>query len=139
MKTLFKGKTLKSALNAIQDEGNINHVKELIKNEKTITREKMKEVKSIGLLLDAIKENKGSDFTDGREVKEMFQKVQFLDLIILMLVLAGTFLCFKSVNSSLKHVFNPFSTIWSSEKNTISIVMLIFTSTCFCQSSVQFL
>jgi hypothetical protein len=54
-------------------------------------------VNSVGHLLEAVKNAKDQDLADGRVVKEMFQKIQLLDLLILVLVLTGTFLTFRAV------------------------------------------
>ena len=65
----------------------------------------MKEVPSIGLLLDAVKDTAGDDdFEDGRVTKEKYQKIQLLDTFILIFVLAGSGFCFLSVSVFIDHL-----------------------------------
>lgn len=72
-------------------------VKELIRTSKVISGDKWDDISSVGQLLEAVKNAKDQDLTDGRVLKEMFQKIQLLDLLMLILVLTGTFLTFRSV------------------------------------------
>jgi hypothetical protein len=88
---------LKSALNAIRNQHGMEAVKELIRSSKVISGDKWDDIDSVGQLLEAVKNAKDQDLTDGRVLKEMFQKIQLLDLLMLILVLTGTFLTFRSV------------------------------------------
>jgi len=93
-----KKKKLKNALKAIWNQHGMEAVKELIRNSKVISGDKWDDIDSVGQLLEAVKNAKDQDLTDGRVLKEMFQKIQLLDLLMLILVLTGTFLTFRSVS-----------------------------------------
>lgn len=38
------------------------------------------------------------DFKDGRITKEIYQKAQFVDVLIMLFSIVGTFLCYLSVD-----------------------------------------
>ena len=81
--------------------GLINKLKTLIKNEESITSEKLKEVKGVGLLIEACREQDVIDqdnMEDGRISKDLSQKIVVLNLCILMMSLGGTGLCTLSVS-----------------------------------------
>ena len=82
----------------MQSQKQLGLLKAIIRKERVISEEKMKEVPSIGHLLDAVKDTAGEDdFEDGRVTKEKYQKIQLLDMFILIFVVAGTGFCFLSV------------------------------------------
>lgn len=47
--------------------------------------------------MEAIDETKTCNFEDGRVTKELFQKIQFMKMVIFTFTLAGTGLCVRSV------------------------------------------
>lgn len=63
---------LKNALNALRGEKEMEAIREIITTSKVISGDKWDQVDSVGQLLEAVKNAKDQDLTDGRVLKEMF-------------------------------------------------------------------
>lgn len=65
-----------------------------------------KKIDGLGLLMSAARgENDRENFLDGKITKETYQKAQFLDVLIMLLSIAGTFLCHISVRITTNLIF----------------------------------
>lgn len=53
----------------------------------------------MGVLIDAIKEQEEEEFEDGNITKEIYQKIQLLEILILIFTGCGSLLCLISVSN----------------------------------------
>lgn len=60
-----------------------------------------KEIKSVGQLIEAIKDGEEGEFEDGNITKEIYQKIQFLKILILIFISFGSILCLLSVKAKI--------------------------------------
>lgn len=58
----------------------------------------VQEIKSIGVVLEALKGKSEEGFEDTNMTKDIFQKIQVMELFILLFVLVGSALCFIAVS-----------------------------------------
>ena len=77
-------------------------MKDLMSRQKFLKPNDIKGISNVGILLEAVKDAKGDKFEDARVTKEMFQKIQYLQAIIFIFVLAGSGLCCICVRLAIK-------------------------------------
>jgi hypothetical protein len=59
----------------------------------------MKEVKNIGMIFEAIQDDAIGQYRDPHIAKDNFQKVQVMELFIMVFIMAGSGFCFMAVSS----------------------------------------
>jgi len=73
-------------------------MKSILKSQAVVnTQENGGVFNSIGGLMAVIKDAQNEDIEDARVTKELFQKCQFIDLIILLVIFAGNMFCILAV------------------------------------------
>ena len=63
------------------------------------------------MVLEAVQDKAEEGFEDGNVTKEIFQKVQVMELFILVFILAGSAFCFMAVSFSVW--LTQISIVWS--------------------------
>lgn len=96
-------------------------------------KKKQQEIKSVGNLIDAIKDADEDDLEDGNITKEIYQKIQLMEILILIFTSFGSMLCLLSVNL----IFNnekyelEFQYIYDFSNKSFLWVNIIFTVSCY--------
>jgi hypothetical protein len=81
-----------------QKDKNIEEMKKILETKAIVnTRENGGVFEKIGDLLGIVKDAQSDDIEDARVTKELFQKCQLLDLLILLMVFTGNMFCVLSV------------------------------------------
>jgi hypothetical protein len=81
-------------------------MRRILTSKKSIQAGKDGHFKNIGQLIQIIHDAEDKEAIDGREIKDYYQTVQLLDMLVLMMVFTGNMLCMLSVNFKFLADFN---------------------------------